>query len=195
MDREEARAAATGAKADRERPRCPRCYSTALKPSSYVCLKCDTVSSDVNATRAGREIIDLGDGRFRHRDTGEIIVPGVAVEDVEAHYWIPVLAQGEAEMDATAGTAGDEHPEGLNNTRYRNPVTTEPSKRSDWNPVLAPLLFPPEPASVEDEGPAVSTNQAVPSPRAAYAATSPPCPDDVAREREEEHGDPDADFI
>ena len=195
MDREEARVAATGAKADRERPRCPRCYSSNLKPSAHVCQKCGKVSSDVNATRAGREIIDVGDGRFRHRDTGEIIVPGVAVEEVEAQYRIPVLAQGEAGMEETAGTAGDEHPEGLNNTRYRNPVTKEPSKRSDWNPVLAPMLFPPKPSSVEDEGPAASINPAVTPPAAAWAATSPMQGGDVAREREEEHGDQDADFI
>ncbi len=80
MDRDEARNVATRAAADRSRPRCPRCYSSNLKPSAHVCLKCGTVSSDVDATQAGQEIIAFGGGQFRHRDTGEIIVPGVPTE-------------------------------------------------------------------------------------------------------------------
>ncbi len=136
MKRDEARAKATGARIDRERPRrCPSCYSDTLKPSAHVCLKCGRESSDVEATRAGQEIIDLGDGRFRHRDTDEIIVPGVAVvpaEEFETQYRNPVLAPDEAGLV-------DEDPDGI---QYRIPVTIDHSEHGYRNPVLGPTPRP-----------------------------------------------------
>jgi hypothetical protein len=154
MDRDEAREAATGAKADRERPRCPRCYSTNLKPSSYVCLKCDTVSSDVATTRAGQEIVDHGAGQFRHRDTGEIVVPGVPIEgdfatqppDTGIQYRgaQPPKAEAEPESnhteDANAPIPADEN---------TDDVTTGQSR--DRIPVLASDEFT-EDRHAEEEG-------------------------------------------
>jgi len=154
MDRDEAREAATGAKADRERPRCPRCYSTNLKPSSYVCLKCDTVSSDVATTRAGQEIVDHGAGQFRHRDTGEIVVPGVPMEgdfatqppDTGFQYRgaQPPKAEAEPESnhteDANAPIPADEN---------TDDVTTGQSR--DRIPVLASDEFT-EDGHAEEEG-------------------------------------------
>ena len=83
MSRDEAREAATRAKTDRERPRCPRCYSKKLKPSAHVCLDCGQVSSDVDAVYAAQALVDHGDGLYTHRDTGEIVVPGVVVETID----------------------------------------------------------------------------------------------------------------
>ncbi len=86
MKRDEARAASTRAKADRERPRCPRCFSARLRASAHVCLDCNHISSDVDAMRAAEALKgafkDIGEGRYAHRETGEIIVPGVMVEDI-----------------------------------------------------------------------------------------------------------------
>ncbi len=124
MNRDEARAAATGAKVDRERPRCARCYSDKLKPGSYVCDKCNHVTSDVDAVRAAHDLVDHGNGTYTHRDTAEIIVPGIPVvgdfastasvtgiryqEDADSAY-----SSGDGDIDdndtppMAAGSAGD----------------------------------------------------------------------------------------
>jgi len=141
MSRDEARAAATGAKADRERPRCARCYSDKLQPGSYVCDKCDHVTSAVDAMRAAHDLVDRGNGEYLHRDTGEIIVPGIPVIEVVAAT-PPVTGiqrqedagggglRGDAVGDDThtrpvaAGSAGDAGSAGRG---YRNPVTAPPA--------------------------------------------------------------------
>jgi len=204
MTRDEARVAATRAKADRERPRCSRCYGARLKPRSYVCEDCGHASSSADAARAGRAIVEDSHGRFIHHATGEVIEPGVRVAGAGCP---PVSSNRNPVTDR-----GRLSPEG-SDTRDRNPVTVEadggrgrgagthdripvtkePSRESNWNPVTAPIVFPSSPSSVEDEGSAASTNLAVTLPHVTYAAMSPPCSDDVARE--EEHGDPDADWI
>jgi len=206
MTRDEARVAATRAKADRERPRCSRCYGTRLKPRSYVCEDCGHASSSADAARAGRAIVEDSHGRFIHRVTGEVIEPGVRAAGAGcppvSSNRNPVTDRGglspeggdtRDRIPVTVETDGGEAR--VAGTYDRNPVTKKPSRESNWNPVTAPMVFLPTPSSIEDEGPAVSTNQAVTPPAAACAATSPPCPDDVAREREEVHGDHDADFI
>jgi len=152
MDRDEARNVATRAAADRSRPRCPRCYSSNLKPSAHVCLKCGTVSSDVDATQAGQEIVAFGGGQFRHRDTGEIIVPGVPTEgdfasqppDTGIQYQEEPSLVPESNVEAEPNDAApgpvalpDEDtgaaPTSL--TRYRNPVSLPRTYRSDRIPV------------------------------------------------------------
>jgi len=132
MDREQALAAETRAKVDRTRPRCSNCYSDKLKPTSHVCLKCGKVSSDVDAMRAGHELVDLGDGRFVHRDTGESIVPGVPVEVIDTHDWNPVMGSA----NGKEGVLKD-----AQDTHDWIPVTIEPCEGSDRNPVMAPMLF------------------------------------------------------
>jgi len=132
MDREQALAAETRAKVDRTRPRCSNCYSDKLKPTSHVCLKCGKVSSDVDAMRAGHELVDLGDGRFVHRDTGESIVPGVPVEVIDTHDWNPVMGSANGK-EGVLKDAQDIHD--------WNPVTIEPCEGGDRNPVMAPMLF------------------------------------------------------
>jgi len=206
MTRDEARVAATRAKADRERPRCSRCYGARLKPRSYVCEDCGHESSSADAARAGRAIVEDSHGRFIHHATGEVIEPGVRVagagcppvssnrnpvtdrgrlspEGSDTRDRIPVTVEADGGRGRGAGT------------HDRIPVTKKTSGERNWNPVTAPMLFPHEPSSVEDAGPAASTTQAVTPPAAGCAATSPPCVGDVAREREEEHGDQDADWI
>ncbi len=91
MDRDAAREAAVRAKAHRERPRCPRCYSADLKPSAHVCLKCGMVSSDVDAVLAAQTLVDHGAGLYTHRETGEVIVPGVVVEDIDRDTTLTVI--------------------------------------------------------------------------------------------------------
>ncbi len=137
MKRDEARAASTRAKADRERPRCPRCFSTKLKPTGYVCLTCDTVSSDVDAMRAAETLkgafIDIGEGRYRHRETGEIITPGVPVEDVEPDTGF----QYQASNGDCGGTEGPIPDSGTLTTsvrkegEYRIPVSDPPPVDAD----------------------------------------------------------------
>jgi len=129
MKREEAREAATRAKAHRERPRCPRCYSTHLKPSAHVCLTCHTVSSDGDAVRAAEALVDHGDGRYTHRDTGELIVPGVPVEDFEADTAMRY-------QDCDGETSGDE--KGRNETGYHIMGTTVRSEQGYRNVVSGP---------------------------------------------------------
>jgi len=141
MDRDKARNMATRAAADRSRPRCPRCYSSNLKTSARVCLKCGTVSSDVDATRAGQEIVAKGDGQFRHRDTAEIIVPGVPTEgdfasqppDTGFQYQEEPSLVPESNVEAEPNDAApgpfalpdeDTGAAPTSPTQYRNPVTT-----------------------------------------------------------------------
>lgn len=141
MDRDKARNVATRAAADRSRPRCPRCYSSNLKTSARVCLKCGTVSSDVDATRAGQEIVAKGDGQFRHRDTAEIIVPGVPTEgdfasqppDTGFQYQEEPSLVPESNVEAEPNDAApgpfalpdeDTGAAPTSPTQYRNPVTT-----------------------------------------------------------------------
>ncbi len=124
MDRDEARAAAPRATLDRTRPRCPRCYSTDLKASAHVCGKCGTVSSDVDAMQAAQDIDDHGDGSFNHRQTGEVIVPGIPVipvEEFETPYRNPVPVTTEYAKEWT---------------QYRIPVTIVRPEQGYRNPVL-----------------------------------------------------------
>lgn len=127
MDRDAAREAAVRAKAHRERPRCPRCYSTDLKPSAHVCLKCAMVSSDVDAVLAGQALVDHGDGLYTHRDTGEVIVPGIPVEDIDRDTTLtyddtdPANAQDQRQYRNVGTTVRLEH-------EYRNVVSREISR-------------------------------------------------------------------
>jgi len=153
MDRDKARNVATRAAADRSRPRCPHCYSSKLTPSAHVCLKCGTVSSDVDATRAGQEIVAFSDGQFRHRDTAEIIVPGVPIEgdfasqppDTGFQYQEEPSLVPESNVEAESNDAIVPGPVALTDedtgaaptlpTQYQNPVTTVRPGQGYRNPV------------------------------------------------------------
>ncbi len=162
MDRDKARNMATRAAADRSRPRCPRCYSSNLKTSARVCLKCGTVSSDVDATRAGQEIVAFGDGQFRHRDTAEIIVPGVPTEgdfasqppDTGFQYQEEPSLVPESNVEAEPNYAApgpvalpdeDTSAAPTSPTQYQNPVTTVRPGQGYRNPVSGQTQSPEPP--------------------------------------------------
>jgi len=84
MTKEEAMALPTKAKAHREKPRCPRCFSDDLAPTAHQCQKCGAVSSDVDAMQAAEMChYDEGSDTYTSTKTGERIVPGVVVDDFE----------------------------------------------------------------------------------------------------------------
>jgi len=137
IKREDAKDVPTRAKIDRERPRrCPHCFSTHLKPASHVCLDCDTVSSDVHVVEAGQMIDDRGNGLFVHRETAEVIVPGVPAYDGdfgaaatpdETQYRNPVSGQTPPSPVAHGSSHADPIPESgyfsTSERGYRNPVS------------------------------------------------------------------------
>jgi hypothetical protein len=96
------------AAAERERKRCKRCFGEHLVATAYLSTTCGTTSTEAEARIAGLVIVQDDHGRFVHRETAEIVTPGVPVDNLE-----------DVNVDCCGAECACNHEETFN----RNPVT------------------------------------------------------------------------
>ena len=131
MDKDAAKEVPTRAKGLRDKPpRCPHCFSAKLETHAHICLDCDTVSTNVDAMRAGQAIEQRTDGGFVNNETGECVVPGVAPEPFEPASNCPDSAPDHEMCDPDPGAVNDRADSAPESPGSRNMCTKVPLYRN-----------------------------------------------------------------